>query len=272
MSKQMVPAKGAGKSLSVAQLKKELAVIAAEEHSAEPVVLGNFLSVKGKRFSFQDMVLGEQLNVVILDHCFENQFYASAYDPENPALPICYAIGKSEKDMGPNPEIPGIQVQHETCHGCPQNEFGTAETGRGKACKNGRKLALISVPEEGLTAERVTNATVAFLRLSPTALRGFSGYLKRITATLQAPLFAVITTLSFDESMDYASVVATYNSPIEDRDILSAIIARRDEIQAELRAGPSDLTPRETVTQPRSRKPLAKQKGKPLAKNNSRKF
>ena len=264
MSRQLTVAKSGGKALTT--LKKELATMAAEEHAAEPVVLGNFLSVKGKRFAFQDAVLGDRLNVVILDHCFENQFYKNAYDPESPSAPVCCAIGKSEKDLAPDPEVPGIQVQHETCHGCPQNEFGSAATGRGKACRNGRKLALISIPEDGLTAERVMGATVAFLRLSPTALRSFSGYLKRITATLQAPLFAVVTTLSFDESMDFPSVVATYNSPIEDKEILTAIIAKRKEIQDELLAGPQDLTPREQAPAPRSRKPVPRQKGGPLSK------
>ena len=253
----------ASTSKALSTLKRELAEQAMAEHAAEPVVLGSFLSVKGKRFAFQDAVLDESLNVVILDHCFENQFYEGAYDPESPSAPICTSIGKSEKDLAPNPEVVGIQVQHETCAGCPQNEFGSAATGRGKACKNSRKLALISVPEQGLTAENIASSTVAYLRLSPTALRGFSGYLKRITATLQAPLYAVITTLSFDESLDFPSVITTYNAPIEDAEVLRAIMAKRGEIQEELLAGPQDLTPREARA-PASRKPVKKQ-GKPLA-------
>lgn len=246
---------------SLASLRQDMAALAAAERQAEPVVLGNFLSVKNKQFKFQDALLDEPLTVIVLDHAFENQFFEGVYDEKNPQPPICLAVGKDETKLAPpsTDDVEGLQPQAEACQGCPHNEWASAATGKGKACKNGRKLALIGVQDPAaLTADFVEKATVAYLRLSPTALRGFSGYLKRITGTLQVPLFGVLTQLSFDPASTYPSVVCTLLSAIEDEDVLAAIMAKRETVQDELLAVPSSLAPREAPAPKKSARAPAK--------------
>ena len=50
------------------------------------------------------------------------------------------------------------------------NQWESARTGRGKACKEGRKLAILPPPEEG---ENIAETPIWVMKLSPTALKAF---------------------------------------------------------------------------------------------------
>lgn len=235
MAKEVATRKSGGKSLAV--LSEELARLAQDESANVPQSAGQFISVKGKRFTFQDEVIPSPLSVIVLDHALTNAFYSNGYEEGNPQPPDCWAVGKTEKELVPLATLAGRV--HDTCAGCPNNEWGSADKGKGKACKNGRILALIAIDAKAkkLTAKAVEEATVAYMRLSPTALRPFNGYLKRITGTLSKPLFTIVTALSFDESSDYPVVLPSFVDELTDEAAIRALMAKREAIQDELLAG-----------------------------------
>ena len=180
----------------MAQWKEQLKKFAKEEESTITVSEGNFISILGGEFSYRGNVLPEPFQVVILDHCFENQFYDQAYDPNNPQLPICFAINKDVDVMAPGEAAP--DKQSETCADCPQNVFGSADTGRGKACKNG--IRLLVIPGDKITLESVEDAEeLAVMKLPPTSLKYFNGYARKLIKSLEVPTFGAITSLSLEK-------------------------------------------------------------------------
>ncbi len=93
--------------------------------------------------------LGNEINVCIVDYCSANDYYTAAYDPNNPAPPVCFARGRELAEMYPEDISPEPQNQQCGIPGktgcCPHNEWGSA--GKGKACKNTRNLAVVLIDE-----------------------------------------------------------------------------------------------------------------------------
>ena len=176
---------------AVANWDEELAKYAKQAVATTGSGGGEFLSTKGGVLSYQGSEVPDNLmNTVILDHVFENHFYTARFDPNNPASPVCFAFGRDVDEMAPHAD--STEPQSDTCKDCPQNKFGTADTGRGKACGNIRRLALMT--EDGL--EDVENATVAFLKVPVMSCKGWDGYVKDLERTKNRPPFAVVTEVS----------------------------------------------------------------------------
>jgi hypothetical protein len=76
-------------------------------------------------------------------------FYPGVYDPNNTAAPACHAIGAEKGAMRASPKSVTIPINPngETgdCLTCPMNQFRSAATGGGKACKNLRRLMMVEV-------------------------------------------------------------------------------------------------------------------------------
>ena len=122
---------------------------------------GQFFSMQGGQLKFNDNpVPGNQMAVIILDHILENVFYDGDFDPNNPQPPTCFAFGRSDDDMAPHETVVAEgQAQNETCNGCPFNQWGSADKGRGKACRNTRRLAMIPAGTlDGIAAAQENHA------------------------------------------------------------------------------------------------------------------
>ncbi len=160
---------------------------------------GQFFSTQNGVLKFNDSPLpGSQMGVIILDSVIENVIYEGKYDADNRTAPLCYAFGRSDDVMRPHKDV--VTPQAESCGVCPNNEWGSAEFGAGKACRNRRRLAILSagvfkrdefVPEEN--PKEFETSEVRYLALPPTALRGYAAYVKKLAGALKRPPFAVFT-------------------------------------------------------------------------------
>ena len=108
---------------------------------------GAFFSTAGGILKYGGTAMpGNQMVVIILADIMENVYYDAPYDPEVPASPKCFAFGKSEREMQPHEAVAledCFEQQADTCSECPHNEWGSAAKGKGKACSNGMRLAMI---------------------------------------------------------------------------------------------------------------------------------
>jgi hypothetical protein len=118
----------------------------AQVKRALSVTTNNFFSIKSGVLSYAGQAIPEnQMAVLVLADIFENVNYPDDYDPENPENPNCFAFGTEPTEMKPHEvSMKAGTYQNDTCIGCPMNEFGTADRGRGKHCKNIVRLAVIS--------------------------------------------------------------------------------------------------------------------------------
>ncbi len=178
---------------------------------AEPLEGGNFLSTKGGVLTFNEQAMpGNQAVVVVVDSVRENTYYPAKFDPDLPMPPTCFAFGRNKDLMAPHPSMASrldyFQPQHQECAGCPMNEWGSADTGRGKACQNRRRLSLLPAgyysPKKGsrdFDLDLFTDETafqtgdVAYLRLPVTSVAEWSKYVNQVAASLQRPPYGVVT-------------------------------------------------------------------------------
>lgn len=161
---------------------------------------GNFIRVvNNANLSYKGAVIGSSMEGIIIDSCFMNAYYAERYDPNNPSPPDCYAFNREDQ----NNMIPSEKIevpQHHECRTCPMNAWGSADTGRGKACKNRRRLAIMlpDALEEGIEA-----ATIAYFELPPTSGGLWDGYVKLLDDVHKRPPFGVLTKIKVVPDKDY---------------------------------------------------------------------
>jgi len=113
-------------------------------------------------FKMPDETKPEKFEAVILDQTPANAWWA---------IPITETGGNTVPDCFSMDAINSMEncnkKQSDHCKGCPQNEFGSDDRGKGKACKNMKRLHLIM--EDSLLPRRLT--------IPPTSIRAFDTYL-----------------------------------------------------------------------------------------------
>lgn len=199
---------------AVANYDEELAKLAGQSATlTDSGGGGRFFSTRAGVLQFDDVALpGNQMCVIIGAWCLENVYYESAFDADNRTPPTCFAFCKNpdEKDeMGP-PDIVDeedvFERQSDLCKDCPQNEWGSAAKGRGKACGNRRRLACLPAGTYtsagrggGYELELIDDedhfrtCDEAYLKVPVMSGKGFDAYVKDVAEQLRKPLFAVYT-------------------------------------------------------------------------------
>lgn len=210
------------------------------------------ISTKSGRFSYDDTDLGTELILVMLDAVRENAYYGSKYDSraEVHLPPVCFALGKS-KSLTPHKTVVyseeggHFNPQAEECDVCPWNEYGSSDTGRGKACGNRRRLAVLHagdiVPGTRKKAEEITifddpkdyqRGEIYTLRLPPTSIKSWAAYVKAVSAGYQRPPCAVVTRVSLVPN-DKTQFSVEFSTVAEvEEDVLEAVLGRLDEASA----------------------------------------
>lgn len=158
-----------------------------------------FFSTKSGVLSWNGVALPDnQMAVVIVDSVLENVYYTEAYDPDKPASPVCFAFGRKDEDMQPHAR--SSQKQCETCKDCPNNKWKTAEKGKGKACGNIRRLALLAAGSLDTTGaftplgeDKLKSDGFGFLKIPVTSVKGFSQYVQQINGAMELPPLGVYT-------------------------------------------------------------------------------
>lgn len=227
-------------STALANWEEELAK-AGEEYAAQEANVGGgaFFSIKGGTLAFNgNPIPGNQMAVVILDSILANVFYPGEYDPDSPQTPVCYAFGRDEKTLAPHDE--SEEKQNDACDGCPKNQFGTADRGKGKACANRRRLALIpagEINDDGDFAayedeSEFSKGDIAYLMLSPTMLKGYASYVKQVWGTLKRPPFGVFTLIKVvpDKKNQVAVTFETLSAAPDE--LIGTLIDRNKEAKA----------------------------------------
>lgn len=166
---KQTPAKRAGTQVALPDdWQKKLAQYAqkAKQTSEAFGGGGSWLSFKGGVLSYKGATVpNNETEVVVLDSVLENLFYVDKFDPNTPAQPVCYAFGYDKDEMAPHEKAP--DKQHDRCATCANNKFGSADTGRGKACKNQVRLALIPYGDGSYDA--LAEGELTFAKLPPTS-------------------------------------------------------------------------------------------------------
>lgn len=151
---------------------------------------GSWITFKNGVLAYKGLPLkNNEVELIVLDEVLENLYYEGRFDPDSPASPVCFALARELGELRPHKEAP--EPQHETCKGCEHNVFGSSDTGKGKACKNIVRLAVIAWGDGSL--EQVKSCELAFAKLPVTSVKNWGAYTKSLREKLNVPPFAAIT-------------------------------------------------------------------------------
>ena len=133
---------------SVQELRKELG-IELELDQIDIVFPTISIIHQGQIFEMPDGMKQESFEGIILDIYNINAWWAESFDATGGGTPPdCFSMDGLVPDQGS--EI----VQNADCSSCPLNQFGTEKGGRGKACKNMKRIHIVF--EDELIPTRLT--------------------------------------------------------------------------------------------------------------------
>ena len=181
---------------------------------------GNNISTKGKVFTLPDGKSSNgPLQAVILDHRNVNTHYSGAYNPQQITPPDCYAIGSIIEEMAPSADVD--KPYCDNCEACPKNDWGSGNGGRGKACQNTVRLALVP-PDATADTEPMT------LKVSPTGLNSWNKLNSDLLAAELLPI-QIVVDISFDPNTAYPKLQFKVAEPHDNVELFWAL---REKAQA----------------------------------------
>lgn len=144
-------------------------------------------------------------------------YYESKFDDANPASPTCFSDnGLAASTRAENPQAP-------LCRECQWNQWGSGE-GRGKACKEGKKLAVIIPSFDPMKAWQ--------FRVPPTSLAALRNFTKALTTVKVkdhgALPIEVVTRISFSKEKNFGlnfDFVRVLTDSPEDKQLYTTAVA-----------------------------------------------
>ena len=124
---------------------------------------------------------------VIVDHHPVNAYWADKYSGANNPPDCASMDGKVGMDQDGN---------RKPCNSCPMNEWGTAEDGRGKACKNMHRVYIL----------REGEMLPLLLTLPPTSLKNISDYLGLRIVSKGLRSYGVVSKVSLKKAQNAGGI------------------------------------------------------------------
>lgn len=194
------------------------------------------LKTQGGILMYMDAPMpGNAMDAVILAAAPENSYYEGEFDPANTAPPVCYAFGKHDTQidsngsgLSPHPDSPKKQAA--TCAECKWNKFGTAEKGRGKACKNSVQVMLFhadALKKKGGLAE----AEVVSLSIPPTSGGGFKAWTKEMESLSNLPMYGFVSNISVTPRQQGGHFVNLHPTKVIDKKLMGEVFVRAKEAE-----------------------------------------
>lgn len=262
----MLPTKLSDKTQVPAYIAGKQSTAEADAFITGGAPSGPRISLRGRRFRIllpdadKEQVLpeGAALNAVLVGAApakgVAKVYYAGAYNPDEQLPPDC-----SSSD-GVRPDSWVATPQSETCATCPHNAWGSSSRGKGKACRDIKRVFV-------LPANQIRDGLVFSLVVPPTSLKHLSAYAKELKAHGVAPQY-VVTQLAFADS-EYPELLFRFARFLTEEEI-EYLEARREDVEAAIQGSqqaPAVLddiedgewvTPQPKVEAPKKSAPKAK--------------
>ena len=211
-------------STAVATVNRAEAAAALRARLLAPT--GDTVRIKNKRFNLPNGDILDYMDVVIVDFVYFNAYYETAFNENNIVPPNCFSLHPEPRGAVPSENSP--EVQNADCDGCWANQFKSA--GAGKACQNSILLAC-------LPTDATEETPFVLVRVSPTALKGFGGYLTSLARQGTMP-YEVISHIECDPELSYPRLTFEVSSNLEDSGFVTMVESRLGEARERLMTEP----------------------------------
>lgn len=224
----------------------EMAAAAQKAAKAEkPVGLFKSISTKGGFLMIDEQpVPGNEIDVVVIGAVHENQYFDGPYDPNTPQTPVCYAFSDPDLDEPEDAMAPHEKARDKQgddnglCANCWANQMASAQQGQGKACKNVRRLAVVT-SDSIESAEALDAAEVRVLKVPVMSVKGWAAYLRtKLAEEIQRPYWGVVTRIKLvpDPKSQFRVTFSFVELVNFDQELYDAMQRRTKEAVANLSA------------------------------------
>ncbi len=238
--------KGSGKSTALVPWTEKFGQYARQSTEQVKDIGGSGIGVS---FGHNDITVagksvGKSFEVIILGSTPHNRYFKSQYNKDDRQPPDCYAFAPldpehpgltmpgSDPEMAPHPMV--LHKESDKCASCPQNVFGTARNGNGKACGNTLRLGLLLAKDVD-DADGAKSAELATAGVSPTNLKNYKKYIDTLADDHGRPPWSVVTEItSHDDKATQIRLEFRLVDEINDDGILVELERRFLKIQDEL--------------------------------------
>lgn len=131
--------------------------------------------------------VAKELVGVVIDQVSTNTYWSKKYDGQN-NQPDCFSADGKIGTRTPVATLPWSGSTME-CSRCPLNQYGSGDDGKGKACKNNRKLYLVR-EDEILPVE---------ILIPPSSLKAWNTYTIALTSKVK-PIDGVVTRIKLKKA------------------------------------------------------------------------
>lgn len=229
------------------------------------------LSIKSGILSYDGSPLPDnEMEVVVVASAFFHAMYIDPYNQNRIALPRCFSLALPEVAEDGSLKEPKMEAHEnvleepyrdielapgKSCDTCEFNAWGSDPLGgRGKACKERRRLALI--PADALKSViDVKNAELSMLDLPVMSVKNWSAYVNKVAALMSLPYNMVTTKIKVvpDPRSQYKVTFEPANY-LPSEEILNAVISREEQGQRMLLTPFASYTPPEDEPAPQGNK------------------
>ncbi len=244
--------------LSMKDLEKRYAADVEDATARINKPPGNTIGIRNSKFSYKNEIIGRSMVSIICDFVHSQSWYDEPFDSENPIPPACHSLSVDGEEMQPFKASPNKQSEY--CDGCPLDAWGTADVGRGKACAQQYKLAVLAAGP----GETLDNAELAILTVPPTSLANFDKYVKHLKKKFTRPPHGVLTRFEFDQEEEHPVLTFEDERLITAVGDANAVLGRLDEARTLLMT-PPDFS--QSVDKPKRK---TKKKKKKVAKKKTK--
>jgi hypothetical protein len=233
------PSKGRAVGSLAKQLEEQAEAAASMERGAP---MGRNFSFKGGQMVFDGAPVKEnEVVVIIAGAVIAKTFYEGDYDPDNPEAPVCFAFDTDPDNLAPIPEDVA-DLQNDVCATCEWNQFGSADRGKGKACKDARRLALLpagTIQRNGdidlvEDPNELAKAEFGFAVLPPTSLTPYATFVRQVANTMKRPPHGIYAIMKCNPDPKNQFVISWEVVDLVPEKTLAAVMERHDEAQKAL--------------------------------------
>lgn len=140
--------------------------------------------------SYMDNAMPDNtLDCIIVAAIAEHVWYPEKWKANDIKPPGCFALGEAGEPLFPHAKVPN--PIHENCDGCPKFKWNSdPEGGRGKACSERRRLAVIPAPQ---SLDDIKDSELAMMSIPVTSVKQWANYVNKLSAATQRPPWGVLT-------------------------------------------------------------------------------
>jgi hypothetical protein len=163
------------------KMREQAVAVARQERPST-----NKISFKSGVMTYMDNIIKDNtLECVILAATEEHVWYETKWKANEYSPPSCFAIGIPGDELFPHEVVPDAPAT--SCRECPNWQWGSdPEGGRGKACKERRRIAVI--PNDDFSTSEM-----ALMSLPTMSIKNWSNHVNEVAAILQRPTWGVIS-------------------------------------------------------------------------------